>query len=98
MLSLLKTRNETSSSGRHASVSADSSGLVMNIRIRPKMATTVERRAIEMDVVPALFINRVSCNGRPTRVVIAILQAELFYKYVQTKHNVTYLATTSQAR
>lgn len=60
MLSLLKIRKETRRNGRHASVSADSSGDVMNIRTRPKMATTVDRNAIDMEIVPALFMSLVS--------------------------------------
>ena len=47
--------------GRMASVSPVSTGLVMNMKMRPKVATTMERRATLMLCVPALFISRVSC-------------------------------------
>ena len=47
--------------GRQASVRADSSGLVMNISTTPKMDTTMLRSAMDIEIVPALFIRRVSC-------------------------------------
>lgn len=49
--------------GRQASVRADSSGLVMNISTTPKMDTTMLRSAMDIDIVPALFIRRVSWHG-----------------------------------
>ena len=61
MLSLLNMRKETSRNGRHASVSADNSGDVMNMRTSPKLATTDDRSAIEIEIVPALFMSLVSC-------------------------------------
>jgi len=45
-------------------VSADSSGLVMNMSTTPKMDTTMLRSAMEIEIVPALFISRVSCAER----------------------------------
>ena len=53
-------RKDTSRNGRHASVRADSSGDVINIRTRPKLATTDDRSAIDMEIVPALFMSLVS--------------------------------------
>jgi hypothetical protein len=42
-------------------VSELSSGLVMNMSTTPNKATTEERSATLMEMVPALFISRVSC-------------------------------------
>lgn len=56
------TAEQINSVGRRApSVSELSSGLVMNMSTTPNKATTEERSATLMEMVPALFISRVSC-------------------------------------
>jgi len=50
-------------------VSAVRMGLVMNMKIRPKTATTMERSAMLMLWVPALFMSRVSCKSSQGYVV-----------------------------
>lgn len=48
-----------------ARVRAVSNTEVMNMSTSPKMATTTLRKATLMLEVPALFMRRVSCGGKP---------------------------------
>jgi len=60
---LLYTRRAARSRGRMARVRRVSSTEVVNMKTSPSTATTVERRATLMEIVPAVFISRVSCRG-----------------------------------
>lgn len=54
---------------RAPSVSELSSGLVMNMSTTPNKATTEERSATLMEMVPALFISRVSCMHASQQII-----------------------------